>query len=56
MENYAAHNSINRNYGIQPIPAYIIIDKEGYVDRYLNADQQYKEMDVLEANLKYSFK
>lgn len=55
--NFWKKNSIYKIYGIQPIPAYILIDKEGFVvDRYLNADNQYKDIDVLENKLKEIFK
>ena len=38
MENIRKEGSLSEKYDIQPIPAYILIDKEGrIIDRYLNA-------------------
>lgn len=48
--------AINTEYDITAIPAYILIDQDGYIiDRYLAADNQKLELDDLEKKLKELF-
>lgn len=53
MSNYKKNNSISKKYYIQPIPAYILIDKKGYIiERYLAAGNHQKDMEDLKKDLK----
>jgi peroxiredoxin len=52
LDNFKNENSINKKYNVQPIPAYILIDKEGMIiGRYLNADEENKGLEKLEKKL-----
>ena len=56
MENIGTKGSLSEEYHIQPIPAYILIDKEGYiVGRYLNASAKNKSLQELSSKLKNIF-
>jgi len=52
MSNIGKEGSINKSYYVQPIPAYILIDKNGIIiDRYRNADKEDKSLNDLEEKL-----
>ncbi|GGK10948.1 thiol:disulfide interchange protein [Yeosuana aromativorans] len=53
LDNIKKDDAISKKYNIQPIPAYILIDKDGtIIGRYLNADKDSKDMEDLEKSLK----
>jgi thiol-disulfide isomerase/thioredoxin len=53
LDKVRMNGSISNLYGVQPIPAYILIDKEGViVDRYLAADSKRKSLSDLRKKLK----
>ncbi|MFD0932762.1 redoxin family protein [Psychroflexus salinarum] len=52
LDNIRENGSINVLYRVQPIPAYILIDKKGIIiDRYRNADKNDKSLNDLEGKL-----
>ena len=53
MNNVGREGSISKSYYVQPIPAYILIDKNGIIiDRYRVADKADKGINHLEEKLK----
>ncbi|MCM4160911.1 AhpC/TSA family protein [Antarcticibacterium flavum] len=53
LDKVRMDGSISSLYGVQPIPAYILIDKKGViVDRYMAADSKRKSISDLENKLK----
>lgn len=52
MSNVGKNVSISKSYYVQPIPAYILIDKKGIIiDRYRGADKDNKSLNDLEEKL-----
>ena len=57
LDNIHKKGSISSKYEIQPIPAYILIDKNGkIIGRYLNASSDDKDLQDLQAKLDEIFK
>jgi len=57
LDNVKEKGSISEKFDIQPIPAYILIDKEGkIIDRYLNASSDDKNFNELTMKIEQLFK
>ena len=57
MKNISEKGSISKKYGVQPIPAYILIDRDGkIIERYSNASDENKSFEDLTSKLEEIFK